>query len=102
MFVDEKESSSAASSESLSVPKFIICVTTCHEADDVVFFIHAQPYTSAPRTYYTAMGRFIKYTTLINKMILTLINKRLFQKVNKKSESSHTFYETAISGYDAA
>ena len=35
-------------------------------------------------------------------MILTLINKRLFQKVYKKSESSHTFYETAISGYDAA
>ena len=37
MFVDEKESSPAASSESLSVPKFIICVTTCHEADDVFF-----------------------------------------------------------------
>ena len=50
----------------------------------LLFFIHAQPYTSAPRTYYTAMGRFIKYTTLINKMILTLINKRLFQKVYKK------------------
>ena len=38
MFVDEKESSPAASSESLSVPKFIICVTACHEADDVVVF----------------------------------------------------------------
>ena len=101
MFVDGKESSPAASSESVSVAKFVF-LTACHEADDVVFFIHAQPYTSAPRTHYTVMGRFIKYTTLIKKMILTLINKRLFQKVYKKSESSHTFYETAISGYDAA